>query len=136
VRWRVGQHVADRPCGQDVLGQEPDGRARRDQVAVVLLGVARDQDDPCPEVLLAVQPSGHLESALPAEVDVEQHHVGPELVCPAQRLLAGRGHAHDRDPLPLQQPAGRSGEHRVVVDDQALNHESILTVAPLHPHSS
>jgi hypothetical protein len=44
-----------------------------------------------------------IETALLSQIDVDEHHIGVMLLDATERLGAGRRHAHDRDPLALQQ---------------------------------
>src|SRR5207237_10379105 len=67
------EKVTDGTGREERLGDEAHRRTRCDQIGKVVLGVDRDQDHirwRC-TTLLAVQPPGHLEPALGAEIDVE-----------------------------------------------------------------
>jgi hypothetical protein len=60
---------------------------------------------------------GDFEAALDPEVDVDQRHVGPQLLETPKRVSAGRCHADDRNALAFQQSARGDDEIHAVVND-------------------
>jgi DNA-binding NarL/FixJ family response regulator len=120
---RPAEQVADGVGGQGGLGQEPDGRAGRDQLGVVLLGVGRDEDHGGGgRAGLVLEAPGQLQAALAPQVDVEQGDVRAQLLGPPEGFGAAGGLADDHDPLAFQEPAGGVQEAVAVVDDQAAQH--------------
>ena len=89
--------------------------------------MGRDEDDPSGTRAQVVDElPRHVESAVFAEIDVEQRHVGVEVGRASQRLGPRRGDADDTDALVLQQGAGGVEKARVVVDDQAAQYHEIM----------
>jgi DNA-binding NarL/FixJ family response regulator len=117
----VPQHAQDRRRGQFPLGQERDRRAGREQVGHVLRGVGGDHDDldRPGRARRRHQLAGHVESALRAQLHVDQGHLGPGLTGLVHRLGRGRGHPDDGETPGFQDLAGDLEEARVVVDEQA-----------------
>jgi DNA-binding NarL/FixJ family response regulator len=119
-----------------VLRDEAHGSAGFHEVAVLLLGVSRDQDDGRRvRSGHGSQPVGQVQAALAAEIQIDQYDVGPQLGEASYRLRTTRRHACDRHALPLQQPAGDRQEPGTVVDDQATHHISSITVGSHPAHS-
>src|SRR5919109_1229022 len=115
----ASQDLAEPPRRDVRLREEPDGGAGGDQLREVRLRIRRDQHHG--REFLAVLSSEHarkVEAALLAEGDVDQRDVGLELARQLNGLRARRRHAHDRDPLVLEQRARGGEEARVVVDYQ------------------
>jgi hypothetical protein len=57
------------------------------------------------------------EAALPAEVDVDQRHVGPQFLEALQCFGASGRHAYDRAALALQQATRSVDEIGAVIND-------------------
>jgi DNA-binding NarL/FixJ family response regulator len=121
---RFAEQIPDGVGRQGGLGQEPDRRARRDQVGVVLLGVGGDHDHGSwLPVRVVLESPGNLEATLTAEIDVDQRDIRSQLFHLPYRLGAGRGHANHRDALAVQQATGSVQEVPAIVDNQAAQHE-------------
>ena len=88
--------------------------------------MGRDQNNPRRgSTGVAAQPPGDRETALVAQIDVDQHHVRPGLIEPPLRLHATGRNGDNRQALALQQVSGRVYEGAAVVNDQASqNHLS------------
>jgi len=75
---------------------------------------------------------GQVEAALTAQVDVDQRHIGHEVGGLPDGVGDAHGHAHDGQPLALEQVTSGGEELGVVVDEQAAQgHAS--RVAGLRP---
>src|SRR4029453_3477906 len=122
----ASEQVADGVGRQGGLGQEPDGRAGRDQLRVVLLGMGRDQDHRGRDLAgLVVEAPGQLQAALATQVDIQQGDVRAQLHRAPERLGAVGGDADDGDALAFQEAAGGVQEPGAVVDDQAAKHHGL-----------
>jgi hypothetical protein len=109
------------------------GRRLLDQIDQVGLGVGRDQDDGRPCRVSLRQLARQVESALEAEDDVDEHHLGPQLPRPAHRVGRVQRHAHHRHSLTLEEHAGSVQEGRVVVDDEAAERDGFRLAPRLNP---
>src|SRR3982751_6295650 len=78
-----------------------------------------DEDDPR-RVAVDVfgQTAGEIETAVGAEVDVDERDLRPQLPNAPERFSARRRASNDRDALTLEQVARSFAEARVVVDDE------------------
>ena len=114
------QQRPDSLRGQGRLAHEADGRARLDQLEELLLRVGGDKDElPGFGGRVVDQLPCHVETALPAEVDVEQCHVRPQFGRPLDGFSPSGGHADYLNALLLEKRPRCLEEARVVVDDQA-----------------
>src|SRR6476660_3279438 len=129
----AGDQRANRLARQRRLRQEPNHRASRDQIGVVLLSVSGNQNHPSPrQGSLSRQSSGDVETTLRTKVDVEQRDVGPQLGGSLDGLSTGRRHADNHHPLTFQQATSGSQEPRAVINNQtAQRHDT--RIAPRLP---
>ena len=103
-----GEQLPNGCSGQSGLGKEPNCWACCDQLGIVLLAVCRNQDHGWPCLArLAREPLGKLQTALAAEVDIEQDDVRTEFLDVLQRLRGAGRDPNDYHALPLQEAAGR-----------------------------
>ena len=127
ARASGGDEGPNRVSGQRRLREEPGRGARVDQVGELLPGVGRDQDHGSSGSAASLgQVPRKIETAGAAQVDINERHVRAQLADLADRRLAGRGHANDRDPLLLEEGAGRLEEAHAVVNDQAAQSHSLI----------
>lgn len=82
-----------------------------------------------------MQPPGYLEATLPAEIDVHEHYIRPQLADPLHRLSARRRHAWHRDSLALQQVARGVQESQAVIDDKTPKHRTRIAHGRWGRHS-
>jgi hypothetical protein len=76
------------------------------------------------------QPRGQFETALAAQVDVDQRHIGVQLRDPQMSVGDVPGRAHDGQALAFQQVTGSEQELPIVVDEQAAQiHPTRVPVA-------
>ena len=66
-----------------------------------------------------MNPLDEIKPALLAEIDVDERHVGPQVLDTLQPFRRGRRHRHHADSLMLEQPCRRIEEIAVVVDNDA-----------------
>jgi len=116
----IPQQAQHRRRGQLPLGQERDGWAGREQVGQVLFSMRGDHDHPdWPGRARRHQLAGQVEPALPAQLHVDQGHLGLGLAGLVHRLGRGRGHRDNGETPGLQDLAGDLEETGIVVDEQA-----------------
>jgi len=114
------QDVSDSSTGQGSFGNERPSRAGGDQFGEVLLVMGGDQDrwnrgtGPVPMKLL-----DDVKTALLAEIDIDERHVGPQVLDTLQPFCGGRRHRHHADSLMLEQPCRRIEKIAIVVDNDA-----------------
>ena len=115
----MSEELQDRVPGEVGLRDEAERATRVDELCELGSGLRRDEDDRRPAVRQPGEPLRHVEAAFGAEVDVDEHDVGPQ----GQRLVDGlvrrRGEADDRDPVVGEELSCGLEELRAVVDDQA-----------------
>jgi hypothetical protein len=114
------EDVPDGGTGQRGLGNESQSRARGDQFGEVLFGVGGDQDRRHRGAeSIPMKPLDEIKPALLAEIDVDERHVGPQVLDALQPFRRGRRHRHHADSLMLEQPCRRIEEIAIVVDNDA-----------------
>ncbi len=102
---------------------KPSAGLAATELGQILLGVGRREDHQRP-VRTAMQLVGHVESAVSAEHDIEQNHVGPQFAAQLQGLLAVGRRTDDLDPAADQQPGRGAAESGAVIDDEAAHRAS------------
>jgi hypothetical protein len=116
---RLAEDLLDRTARQSRFRDEAGGRARGQQLGELGLGVRGYQDDVRrPRAHRAPQRMDRVESALHAEIDVDQHEVRPQLRRALDRFRRiGRATDYGQA-LALEQAARRRPEGGVVIHDE------------------
>src|SRR5438309_5784171 len=92
--------------------------------------MCRDEDHVASDGAAPIcQGSDEVEAAVDPEVDVHEDDVRLELFGALKPLAGCHGEAHHADPLPLQEGARSLHEEGVVVDDEAAQGHSSLSIA-------
>lgn len=114
------KYSPDRGAGQGGFRYEGQSGAGRNQLGKVLFAVGRYQNGRNPEAeRVVLKLLDDLETALLAQVDIDERHVGPQFLDTAQPFGGGRRHGHNVDSLVLEQPGCRIKEVAVVINDDA-----------------
>jgi hypothetical protein len=114
------EQLVDPRGGEFRLGEEADGRTGLDQLEEVALVVGRDENHPRGAAVDAVgETPGEIETALGAEVDVDESDLRPQLLNSPDCLSARGRESDDGDSLTFEQVARSFREARLVVDDEA-----------------
>jgi hypothetical protein len=114
------EDVPDSSTGQGSLGNERPSRAGDDQFGEVLLVMGGDQDRRHRGTgSVPVKLFDDVKTALLAEIDIDERHVGPQVRDALQPFCGGGRHRYHADSLVLEQPCRRIEEIAIVVDNDA-----------------